>query len=129
MHQYSKHFTIEEARMLLPDIKMRINELIKLKSELDNIGFDIYKRKFRPGFNPDTLSEFPVQYIQLTESIASIHKDGVLIKSIETGLIDFPAIRSTGEEVFLCWQNGEEDLAYWHTLNGGYKGRRPLGDF
>lgn len=129
MNQYSRHFTIDEARSLLPHVKYRISEIMKLKKSIDKIGFNIYTRKYRPGFNPDTLTEFPDEFVQLMELIQSLQEDGVLVKSLEIGLVDFPAIRPNGEEVFLCWKDGEADINYWHSLNGGYQGRRPVTDF
>lgn len=50
---------------------------------------------------------------------------GVQVKDAETGLVDFPALR--GEEpVLLCWQVGEEEVGFWHGLDDGFAGRRPL---
>jgi hypothetical protein len=50
---------------------------------------------------------------------------GVLVKDVDAGLVDFPSVRD-GREVFLCWQLGEEELAWWHTIEDGFRGRRPL---
>jgi len=129
VYQYSKHFTIEEAREHISRLRYQISELVKLKENLDQIGFDIYTRKYHLGFNPDTLTEFPDEFVQLADILDSLSDDGIQIKGIEQGLVDFPALRSTGEEVFLCWKITEEDIAYWHTLTTGYRGRRPIEDF
>jgi len=129
MHQYKKHFTLEEARMYLVHLKYQVAELREIKSKLDAIGFNIYTRKYRPGFNPDTLTEFPDEYLHLIEIIESLQEDGIMIKGIEEGLVDFPALRNNGEEVLLCWKDGEDDISYWHTLDGGFRGRRPLEEY
>jgi hypothetical protein len=50
---------------------------------------------------------------------------GVVVKDLDLGLLDFPAVRD-GEEVELCWQVGEEAVAYWHPLEAGYRGRKPI---
>ena len=50
---------------------------------------------------------------------------GVLVKDLDRGLVDFPALRD-GEEVLLCWQVGEGEIAYWHGLEEGFAGRKPL---
>jgi hypothetical protein len=127
--RYKKHFTPEEAREYLPQLKYDMTQIITLKDKLDTIGFNIYTRKYRPGFHPDTLTEYPDDFLQLMEIMQSLQEDGILIKGIEEGLADFPAIRQNGEEVFLCWKDGEEDIEFWHSLDAGYRGRRPLADF
>jgi hypothetical protein len=50
---------------------------------------------------------------------------GILLRDPDTGLIDFPAERD-GEQVFLCWRLGEDDVAYYHSVHGGFSGRKPL---
>jgi len=129
MYQYKIHFTIDQARSYLARLKFDMAELMRLKSELDKMGFNIYTRKYRPGFNPDTLSEFPDEFLHVVDIIQSLTEEGILIKGIEEGLIDFPALRENGEEVFLCWKFGEEEIGYWHSLDGGFRGRRPLSEF
>ena len=56
---------------------------------------------------------------------SGIQKLGVQIKEIDRGLVDFPHVRD-GQEVFLCWELGEEDIEYWHELDTGYVGREKL---
>ena len=129
MYQYKKHFTVEEARTYLVRLKYDISEIIRLKVDLESIGFNVYTRKYRPGYNPDTFKEFPDDFLQMVDIIQALSDDGIIIKGLEEGLADFPAIRKNGDEVFLCWKEGEEDIMYWHTLDGGYRGRRPLKEF
>jgi len=129
MYKYKKHFTLDEARSYLPQLKYDMNHIRKSKSKLDQIGFNIYTRKYRPGFHPDTLTEFPDEFLQLVDMIQSLQNDGVLIKGIEEGLADFPALRANGDEVFLCWKDGENDIDFWHTLDSGYRGRQPIEEF
>jgi hypothetical protein len=50
---------------------------------------------------------------------------GIEIKDIQRGLVDFPMWRD-GEEVFLCWELAEDDIAFWHRIEDGYPGRQPL---
>jgi hypothetical protein len=61
----------------------------------------------------------------LARSVARIQELGVLVKDLDRGLIDFPALRGD-EEVLLCWQVGEDEVRYWHGLEDGFAGRRPL---
>ena len=129
VYQYKKHFTLDEARAYLPRLKYQIAEISKIKDQLDKIGFDIHTRRFQMGFNPDTLTEFPPEYEQFSDLVKSLIDEGIYVKEFEEGLVDFPAIRNDGEEVLLCWKEGEKDISYWHTLSTGYRGRRPIEEF
>ena len=55
----------------------------------------------------------------------AIHERGVIVKDLDTGLVDFPALRD-GEEILLCWRLGEDEVAYWHGLEEGFAGRKRL---
>jgi hypothetical protein len=60
--------------------------------------------------------------------IHQIHETGVLIKDINQGLLDFPALKD-GREVYLCWQYGEGEIAFWHEVEAGFAGRQPIESF
>jgi len=64
---------------------------------------------------------------QMQAGVARIDELGVTLREIETGLIDFPAL-VTGRQVWLCWRLGEGDVEWWHELDEGFGGRRPLAD-
>ena len=61
----------------------------------------------------------------MRELLGSIQGLGIVVRDIDRGLIDFPAIRDQ-REVYLCWELDEERIAFWHDLESGYGGRRPL---
>jgi hypothetical protein len=54
-----------------------------------------------------------------------IEQSGIVLRDIDRGLVDFPALID-GREVLLCWELGEEEVAYWHDLDTGFDGREPL---
>lgn len=58
-------------------------------------------------------------------AVEELHALGVEVKDLDAGLVDFPALRD-GERVYLCWQLGEDEVAWWHGLEEGFAGRRPL---
>ncbi|HYH92846.1 MAG TPA: DUF2203 domain-containing protein [Candidatus Saccharimonadales bacterium] len=62
---------------------------------------------------------------QMAAAVARIDALGITLRDIERGLIDFPAL-SSGRQIWLCWQLGEDDVAFWHDLETGYGSRRPL---
>ena len=128
MYQYKKHFTIDEARSYLERLNYEIPELIQLKSDLESMGFNIFTRKYRPGFNPDTRYEYPEEFQRMVDMIQSLSDEGIILKGISEGLVDFPALRGD-TEVFLCWQEGEADIMYWHSLEAGFRGRQSIEEF
>jgi hypothetical protein len=63
----------------------------------------------------------------IAECVRVLDEAGVQVKSLEEGLLDFPSVRD-GQDVLLCWQVGEEKVAFWHGLEEGFAGRKPLDD-
>jgi hypothetical protein len=124
--QFKKHYTREEAESLLPQIREWLARLNTLRTEAeradkrisslmqsgDDIGGELVNRNIR------TLAD--IQGI-----VSEFDQRSILIKDIERGLIDFPAIIG-GKEVFLCWENGEENIEFWHDLETGYGGREKI---
>jgi hypothetical protein len=62
---------------------------------------------------------------QMQAAVARIDGWGITLRDIDTGLIDFPALVS-GRQVWLCWQLGEDDVGWWHEMDSGFAGRRPM---
>src|SRR6478736_5060976 len=62
---------------------------------------------------------------QMAAGVARIDEMGLTLRDIEHGLVDFPALVS-GRQVWLCWQRGEAVIDWWHGLDTGFAGRRPL---
>jgi hypothetical protein len=126
--QHTKHFTVDQAARMLSGITHLVREIADLKRKLDERGFDIYRHQYFGGRGPNGERAFPPELQKLVQIVKNLTKKGVIIKSLEEGLIDFPHIRSNGEEVYLCWKLDEKEIGFWHTLENGYAGRRPLVD-
>jgi len=62
---------------------------------------------------------------RLARLVDEITSHGAEVKDLDTGLVDFPALHR-GETVLLCWQLGEDEIAWWHRVDDGFAGRRPL---
>ena len=65
---------------------------------------------------------------QLQSSLKKLEDAGVLVKDLGTGLVDFPTM-FRGEEVYLCWRLGEDDIEYWHGVHEGFAGRKQIDRF
>ncbi len=125
---HSRHFTLEEANTVLDEIKPMIEEMIALKKKLDSKGYDVYNHQYFGGSGPNGKGTFPEEMERLVELVRNISSDGVLLKSLDRGLIDFPHIRENGDEVYLCWCFGEGDIEYWHSIPEGFSGRRNINE-
>jgi hypothetical protein len=64
-------------------------------------------------------------FLELQATMADLDEREIVLRDLDRGLIDFPAIRD-GQEVYLCWVDGEPDIGFWHELDAGYAGRREL---
>ena len=69
--------------------------------------------------------EFEREGREVARCVEQLEGLGVLVKDLDRGLVDFPALRD-GEEVLLCWEVGEDEVAFWHGLDEGFAGRKPL---
>jgi hypothetical protein len=70
-------------------------------------------------------SELEREAEALRECVVAIEAAGAIVKDLDTGLVDFPSERD-GEPVLLCWQLGEERIAWYHREEDGFAGRKPL---
>lgn len=123
---HQKHFSLPEARKLLPQIKILLSNIVQLKNKLDERGYDIYQHQYFGGIGPNGTGKFPEDLEELIKLIHKISEKGIIIKGIDNGLIDFPHIRNDGEEVYLCYLLGEENIDYWHSIRDGFSGRKNI---
>jgi hypothetical protein len=125
---HERHYTLAEASELLP----RVVELIeRMRSARDRLGDREAREALSEagptngGGNPGrTVSE---GFVELRDSMAELRELCVVLRDLDRGLIDFPSIRD-GQEVYLCWQEGEDAIEYWHEPEAGFAGRQPLDD-
>lgn len=126
-------FTLEEANALLPRLREILGEMQQRNSELDRLRGELAELARRAAGNGHLLQselrrkrdEAQTMAQRLNELLAEINGLGCELKGLEQGLIDFPAERD-GRTVYLCWQYGEDEIGYWHELETGFAGRRPL---
>ena len=125
-HQFEKHYTREEARALLPQIRQWLARLNQLRQDLER--FDKRLSGMTEQGNDiggETVNGWIRTLADMQEILAEFQRRQIFIKDVERGLLDFPAIIS-GREVFLCWESDEEDVEFWHDLETGFGGRERL---
>jgi hypothetical protein len=125
-HRFEKHYTQEEARALLPQLRLWLAGLEELRVDLEKN--DQRLAGLMAG-GQDVGGELVNQSVKLLGKMKGLFQEferrEIIVKDLQRGLVDFPAI--VGErEVFLCWEKDEEDVEYWHDIDSGYAGREPL---
>jgi hypothetical protein len=123
---HKRHYTLHEARQALTEVKRQALRIVALKSRLDELNYNIYKHEYFGGLGPNGSQFHPAELESLVEIMRFFEKEGIMIKSIHDGLIDFPCLRANGDEVYLCWKLGEENIDYWHSIEEGFGGRKSI---
>jgi hypothetical protein len=129
-----RYFTPEEANEALATVRPLAEDLVahrRAHREAQEARAELARHIAGNGGDVDVRrlaaleSEMEREAAALAQCVAGIQELGVLVKDLDRGLVDFPALRDD-EEVLLCWQVGEDAVAYWHGLEDGFAGRRPL---
>ncbi len=124
--RFQRHYTPDEARALLPEVRRWLEDLKETQRRLaneDNAMSGLLASGLDLG--GDLVNGWVRLMAGLKSGLMEFHKREIQLKDLERGLIDFPALRD-GKEVFLCWESEEDDICYWHDLDAGYAGRSPL---
>ena len=125
-HQFTKHYTRDEARALLPQIREWLSQLEVLRASMKKHNQRVESLL---GSGTDrggqTVNDWVRTMADLQHVVGEFQGRGIIIKDPDRGLIDFPAILN-GKEVFLCWEQDEDDIEFWHDLESGYAGRERL---
>ena len=126
IYRYEKHYTREEARALLPQVRQWLKRVSDLRAQF---GKQDSRLVSLLAAGSDVGGDIANNWVKLLCQIKSVLNEfksrEIQIKDIDRGLIDFPAIIG-GREVFLCWEQDEEDIEFWHDLDTGYAGRERL---
>jgi hypothetical protein len=124
--QFSIHYTVAEARALLPEIRLWLDGLDKCADRLkvlDKKVGAILAVGHDAGGKP--VNDLIKTLCECRAVLLQFHRRQIQVKDLKKGLIDFPSLRN-GREIFLCWERDEEDIEFWHDLEAGYAGRERL---
>ncbi len=129
-----KHFTIEEANRLIPDLERILRQIQALNQEINEKALRLKEEKqaarrrgetIEPGtfLQPEAELDFLITVLGMHEE--RIAELGAQLKDEVKGLVDFPCRRG-GQELLLCWQLGEPEVQFFHGLYDGVRGRKPI---
>ena len=131
MDDPARLWTVEEARAYLPRLRVLLG-VIKRAAHLavsarsnGHASMPGRDRTQAPAAEAAEPDETPVAF-DVEQAVEELEQGGIVLRDAGRGLIDFPAQHPGGREVLLCWQLGEDDLAWWHLPEDGFGGRRPL---
>lgn len=122
-----RYFTLAEANEALKIIRPLMDDVMLIRQRIlanQPEIWSVVEKSAGNGGNP-TLSKMVIEFEKFDVLIHKIQDAGAQIKDINIGLIDFSALKD-GREVYLCWQHGEGDIAFWHEIEDGYAGRQPI---
>lgn len=125
-HRFTKHYTREEARALLPQLRQWLADINRLRDDVQR-----YEKRLSGlqeqgnDIGGETVNSWIRSLAGMQEILAEFQHRQIFIKDIQRGLVDFPAIIG-GKEVFLCWEQDEDDVEHWHDLETGFSGREKL---
>ena len=120
-----RYFTIKSANEALPSVIEKFNNLKKQKNE-------IMKAEQELQSSVSNFEEYMIQKQKLNSEmtkfyqlIEDLESTGVSLKGLDQGLLDFPSKRFD-EDVWLCWKDGETEIKFWHDMDSGFNGRKPI---
>jgi hypothetical protein len=131
-----RYFTLEEANATLEELRPIAEEMVAKRRELVDaqgrraaLGAQVVTNggDLTPSDFAEADEELESAASELAVCVERIQAAGVLVKDLDQGLLDFPALRD-GEEILLCWRVGEGQIEYWHGLEEGFAGRKPIDD-
>ena len=125
-YHFTKHYTLDEARALLPQIRRWLEQLDGLRAQLQTAEPRVQSLTDRGGdAGGELINRWVRAQADFRTVLAEFESREIQLKDIGRGLLDFPAILA-GREVFLCWEKDEDDIEHWHDLDAGYAGREKL---
>jgi hypothetical protein len=126
--EHGRHYSLEEASALLP----RVGELLaRMRSARERLG-DAEARAALAAAGQGNGGGTPGRvvsegFLELREAMLELQEREIVLRDLDRGLVDFPALRGD-QEVYLCWEEGEPEIGFWHEPGAGFAGRRPLAD-
>ena len=126
--RHERHYTLDQANAVRGWVAERVRWIQEARATLVALGAEAGEAV--AALDPDAGGSYPGPevarpLVELSRAVAELEAVDIVLRDVDRGLIDFPAIRD-GEEVYLCWLLDEDEIAFWHRPDAGFAGRRPL---
>ena len=133
-----RHYKAADVEALIPILEQTFTRILQLrvglhtfekKLESAGVGIDLEEESVEdePTEVRQARAMFRGYYEAMSEGLEKIRELGGDVKDLDMGLVDFPGRRGE-EEILLCWRLGEKTIGFWHGLESGFAGRRPIDD-
>ena len=122
------YFTIKSANEALPGVIEKFNNLKKQKNEIIKAEQELQITMSSGGNFEEHITKKQKLNSEMTkfyQLIEQLEATGVSLKGLDQGLLDFPSKRFD-EDVWLCWKDGETEIKFWHDMDSGFNGRKPI---
>jgi hypothetical protein len=124
--RHERHYTAEEANAALPEVIELVERLRRARSGLSDSEARAALSEAAPqnggGAAGRVVSD---AFMELRAGLLELREREVVLRDLDRGLVDFPALLDD-HEVYLCWEEGEDEIAFWHEPDAGFAGRQPL---
>ena len=122
-------YTVAEANALLPQVRTMVQKMLTARTQILHLQPELWPAVEAAAFNggSKTVSEASRFIVEIQNAIYALQSLNILVKDLNTGLVDFPAERD-GRLVFLCWQYDEPSVQFWHDIDSGFGGRQRIDD-
>lgn len=125
---HERHFTLEEANAAIPWVQERIDRLREAREGLNDEEARAALSEAGPGNGGGEPGRVVSDaFMSMRSALIELREQEIVLRDLDRGLADFPSLRG-GEEVYLCWEEGEDEIGFWHGPESGFDGRRPLDD-
>jgi hypothetical protein len=123
---HERHYTLDQANAALAWVSERLERLRAARLGLN----DEEAREALSAAAPENGGGAPGRviseaFLELQSALAELRAMEVVLRDLDRGLVDFPSLRE-GQEVYLCWEEGEEEIGWWHDPESGFAGRQPI---
>jgi hypothetical protein len=126
--RHQRHYTLNQANATLGWVAERLDRVRDARARLHELGAEALERI--EALDPQTGGCYPTRavakpLVEVSLALAELDALDIVLRDIDRGLVDFPALRD-GEEVYLCWLADESEIGFWHPLDAGFAGRQPM---
>jgi hypothetical protein len=125
MDEPKRYFTLEEANAAVEAIRPVMREMLEIRQKIIDLQPEVWpviEKAIGNGGN-QAASQATREFERINLLAHEIQAVGGVIKDLDTGLVDFPALRN-GREVYLCWKYGEQKIEFWHEIDSGFSDRQ-----